>query len=112
MFQRYFSAICDAVGTEANFDRTIDRLFTQGLITQPVYDDVTTTSSYSVYKKAQRTVYELQKQINSSPNADKILLKICEVLLSIDDNKLKKTVMKLKKQLPVSNSHTMYSSIN
>lgn len=102
LFQRYFSDLCDVIGTEANFDRTIDKLFAQGLITQAVYDDIDTTPSYSVYKKGKKTVRELQKQIISSANPDKILLKICEILLSIDDKKLKKTVMKLKKQLSVS----------
>ena len=71
-----------------------------------MYDDVDTTPSYSVYKKGQITVRELQNQIISNANPDQILLKICKVLRSIDDNKLKKTVMKLENQLPVSNNYT------
>ena len=100
MFQDYFADLSESIGTATNFDRVIGRIYSQKLISQAIFDDITTTASDSAYQKARRLVRELQRQIDSSEKSDQeeMLLKICDVLLNFDDQKLKEIAVKIKSQ--------------
>ena len=62
---------------------------------------------YSVYQKDSKVVTELHRQIQLSKESEKILLKICEVLISTEDEYLKETAAIMKSLL-----HGTYSKIN
>ena len=61
LFQNYFDDLCDTIGTIANFDWTIYKIFTQS-----VYNDINRTAGYSTYRKGRRVVDKLLRQIQSS----------------------------------------------
>ena len=109
MFQGYFEELCKAIGSEVNFDRIMNKLFTNQLITKDVYNDITTTLCYSVYQKGSKVVTELHRQIQSSNVSEQILLKICDVLISTEDKGLKETAAKMKSLLLRQGT---YSKIN
>lgn len=77
-------------------ERVIAKLFACRLITKAVYDDITTTTRYSAYVKSTKVVRELQRQIEISREPKETLLKICDVLLSTDDQGLKDIATKIK----------------
>ena len=77
-------------------ERVIAKLFAHRLIIKEEYDDITTTPSYSAYVKGRKVVRELQRQIQTSKEPKQTLLKICDVLLSIDDQGLKDIATKIK----------------
>ena len=99
LFQGYFEDLCKAIGSEVNFDRIMNKLFTHQLITQDIYNDITTTLCYSVYQKGSKVVTELHRQIQSSNESEQILLKICDVLISTENESLKETAGKMKSLL-------------
>ena len=74
----------------------MNKLFTYQLITQDIYNDITTTLCYSVYQKGSKVVTELHRQIQSSNESEQILLKICDVLISTEDEGLKEIADKMK----------------
>ena len=96
MFQDQFDVIGEAIGSVANFDRTIDKLFARKLVSRAVYDDLTTTNSYSIYQKGTKVVRELNRQIESSKEPEKTLIKICDVLRNIEDRRLRDVVDEIK----------------
>ena len=96
MFRRYFADFSASIVLEANLQRVIDKLFSSNLITKSVYDDITTTPSYSAYVKASKVVSMLYRQIQTSREPQQTLLKICDVLLSTDDQGLKDIATKIK----------------
>ena len=99
LFQDQFDVIGEAIGSVANFDRTIDKLFARKLVSRAVYDDLTTTNSYSIYQKGTKVVRELNRQIESSKEPEKTLVKICDVLQNIEDRRLRDVVDKIKIKL-------------
>ena len=96
LFQDQFDVIGEAIGSVANFDRTIDKLFARKLVSRAVYDDLTTTNSYSIYQKGTKVVRELNRQIESSKEPEKTLVKICDVLRNIEDRRLRDVVDEIK----------------
>ena len=96
LFQDQFDVIGEAIGSVANFDRTIDKLFARKLVSRAVYDDLTTTNSYSIYQKGTKVVRELNRQIESSKEPEKTLIKICDVLRNIEDRRLRDIVDEIK----------------
>ena len=96
LFQDQFDVIGEAIGSVANFDRTIDKLFARKLVSRAVYDDLTTTNSYSIYQKGTKVVRELNRQIESSKEPEKTLVKICDVLRNIEDRRLRDIVDEIK----------------
>ena len=96
MFQGYFADLAATIGSEAILDRVIDKLFARRLIMKEVYDDVTTTLSYSAYDKGRKVVRELHRQVQTSGQPKQTLLKICDALLSTDDQGLKDIATKIK----------------
>ena len=101
MFQDHFADLSESIGTATNFERVIGRIYSQKLISQAIYDDITTTTGESAYQKSRRLVRELQRQIQSSNESDQkeMLLKICDVLLNFDDLKLKEIAVEIRSQL-------------
>lgn len=97
LFRSHFSDICNAI--TSTFDRTADDLVTEKLIPLSLYDDVTTTTSYSTYRKGSKIVRELHNQIQSSKDPRQTLLNICQVLLRQDNQKLKDIGADMKSQL-------------
>ena len=85
-----------SIGSEANLQRVIDKLFSRYLITRAVYDDITTTPSYSAYDKGSKAVRELHRQIQNSREPKQTLLKICDELLSTNDHGLKDIATDIK----------------
>lgn len=99
LFQVQFDVIGEAIGSVANFDRTIDKLFARKLVSRAVYDDLTTTNSYSIYQKGAKVVRELNRQLESSKEPEKTLVKICDVLRNIEDRRLRDVVDEIKMKL-------------
>ena len=66
----------------------------ESLITEAVYNDVTTTTS-PVYQKGSKIVHELYRQIKSANKPEQVLQKICNVLQQHDDLKLKEIADKI-----------------
>ena len=97
LFRSHFSDICKAI--TSTFDRTTDDLVTEKLIPLPLYDGVTTTTSYSTYQKGSKIVRELHNRIQSSKDPGQTLLNICQVLLRQDNQKLKDIGGDMKSQL-------------
>ena len=96
MFQKHFDKLSASIGSEAILQRVFDKLFSCHLITKSVYDDITTTPSYSACLKVSKVVYELHEQIKISREPKQTLLKICDVLLSTKDQGLKDIATKIK----------------
>ena len=96
VFQGYFADLSASVGSEAIVQRVIDKIFACRLIIKEVYDDITTTPSYSAYDKGSKVVRELQRQIQTSREPKQTLLKICDVLLNTNDRGLKDIATKIK----------------
>ena len=96
MFQKYFDKLSSLIGSEAILQRVINKFFARRLIIKEVYDDITTNPSYSAYVKGSKIVRELLRQIHISREQKQTLLKICDVLLSTDDQGLKDIATKIK----------------
>ena len=96
MFQKHFDKLSASIGSEAILQRVIDKLFACHLITKSVYDDITTTPSYSSYLKVSKVVCELREQIKISREPKKTLLNICDVLLSTNEWGLTDIATKIK----------------
>ena len=96
MFQKYFDELSGSIGSEAILQRVINKLFALRLIIKEVYDDITTILSYSAYVKGSKVLRELQRQIQISKEPKQTLLKICDVLLSTDDQGLMDIANKIK----------------
>ena len=79
---------------EGKLDRALDEFLTAKLITQGVYDDITSINT-SAYDKASKAVRELQRGISNSPDPEKRLKETCDVLKKLNDELLNKTVAKI-----------------
>ena len=97
IFRSNFSDICNAI--TSTFDRTADDLVTEKLIPLSLYDDISTTTSYSTYRKGSKIAQELHNQIQSSKDPRQTLLNICQVLLRQDNQILKDIGADMKSQL-------------
>ena len=79
---------------EGKLDRALDEFLTTKLITQGVYDDITSIDK-SAYTKASKAVRELQRGISNSSDPEKRLKGTCDVLKKLNDELLNKTVAKI-----------------
>ena len=73
----------------------MNEFLTAKLITQGVYDDITSTN-ISDYKKASKAVKELLKGIRHSSNPEKRLKETCDILKKLNGELLNKTVAKME----------------
>ena len=73
----------------------MNEFLTAKLITQGVYDDITSTST-SAYNKASRAVRELQRGISDSSNPKKRLKETCDVLKKLEDELLNNTIAEIQ----------------
>ena len=94
LFQGYIDVLSDEIGSVANLDRIANKMVAESLITEAVYNDVTTTTS-PVYQKGSKIVHELYRQIKSANKPEQVLQKICNVLQQHDDLKLKEIADKI-----------------
>ena len=72
----------------------MNEFLTAKLITQGVYDDITSTNT-SAYSKASKAVRELQRGISNSSNPEKKLKETCDILKKLEDELLNKTVAEM-----------------
>ena len=72
----------------------MNEFLTAKLITQGVYDDITSTN-ISAYNKASKAVKELQRGIHNSSNPEKRLKETCDILKKLEDELLNKIVAKM-----------------
>ena len=72
----------------------MNEFLTAKLITQGLYDDITSTN-ISAYNKASKAVRELQRGISDSSNPEKRLKETCDILKKLNGELLNKTVAKM-----------------
>ena len=73
----------------------MNEFLTAKLITQGVYDDITSTKA-SAYDKASRAVRELQRGISNSSNSENKLKETCDVLKKLEDELLNNAIAEIQ----------------
>ena len=82
----------------SNLDEITDRLFSKRLIGQDVLQS-TTTEGVSSYRKARKVVHELFNLLQAHRDPKQYLTTLCEVLLKLDDPRLRDIANNIKTKL-------------
>ena len=82
----------------SNLDEITDRLFSERLIGQDVLQS-TTTEGVSNYRKARKVVHELFDLLQAHRDPKQYLTLLCEVLLKLDDPRLRDIANSIKGML-------------
>ena len=92
-FRTYIPDINKAIAS--CLDEFADKLFAEKLIGQAVLQ-FTTAEGVSNYRKASKVVHELYNQLQAHRHPVQLLIKICDVLLKENDQKLKDIANSIK----------------
>lgn len=100
IFLKNIPDLSENIGKSFNFDRMIDRLQSDGLLSESFISDVTSRPS-SEYQKGSSVVRELYRQLKSRLTADpkQFLLRICNALIKHEDETLKGLGRNMKREL-------------
>ncbi|XP_019856001.1 PREDICTED: uncharacterized protein LOC109584624 [Amphimedon queenslandica] len=108
IFLRNIPDLSENIGKSFNFDRLLDRLHSDGLLSESFVSDVTSRPS-SEYQKGSSVVRELYRQLKSRLTADpkQFLLRICNALLKHEDQTLKGLGRSMKRELTGDETNTI-----
>ena len=96
IFRTNMADITKAIAS--NLDEITDRLFSERLIGEDILQS-TTTEGVSNYRKARKVVHELFNLLQAHRDPKQYLTILCEVLLKLDDPRLRDIANNIKGML-------------
>ena len=100
IFRQNIPDLSENIGKSFNFDRVVNRLHSDGLLTESFVSDVT-SKPLSDYQRGSSVVRELYRQLQSCLTKDPrvLLLRICEALMRQENQTLQGLGRDMKHQL-------------
>ena len=100
IFRQNIPDLSENIGKSFNFDRVLNRLHSDGLLTESFVSDVT-SKPLSDYQRGSSVVRELYRQLQSRLTKDPraLLLRICEALMRQENQTLQGLGQDMKRQI-------------